>query len=93
MLTIGSQGGLLFGWLWIRLFGSSALLPQEFAVVGMAAFFTSVVRASVTGIILVIELTGSSALLLPMLASSFAAMTMATVLRQPPIYNSLRVAR
>jgi CIC family chloride channel protein len=93
MLTIGSQGGLLFGWLWIRLFGSSTLEPQEFAVVGMAAFFTSVVRAPVTGIILVIELTGSSSLLLPMLASAFAAMTVATVLRQPPIYNSLRVVR
>jgi CIC family chloride channel protein len=93
MLTIGSQGGLLFGWLWIRLFGSSTFLPQEFAVVGMAAFFTSVVRAPVTGIILVIELTGSSSLLLPMLASAFAAMTVATVLRQPPIYNSLRVVR
>jgi len=93
MLTIGSQGGLLFGWLWIRLFGSSTFLPQEFAVVGMAAFFTSVVRAPVTGIILVIELTGSSSLLLPMLASAFAAMTVATVLREPPIYNSLRVAR
>jgi CIC family chloride channel protein len=93
MLTIGSQGGLLFGWLWIRLFGSSTFLPQEFAVVGMAAFFTSVVRAPITGIILVIELTGSSSLLLPMLASAFAAMTVATVLRQPPIYNSLRVVR
>jgi chloride channel protein, CIC family len=93
MLTIGSQGGLLFGWLWIRLFGSSTFLPQEFAVVGMAAFFTSVVRAPITGIILVIELTGSSSLLLPMLASAFAAMTVATILREPPIYNSLRVAR
>jgi chloride channel protein, CIC family len=93
MLTIGSQGGLLFGWLWIRLFGSSTLEPQEFGILGMAAFFTSVVRAPVTGIILVIELTGSSSLLLPMLASAFAAMTVATVLRQPPIYNSLRVAR
>jgi hypothetical protein len=38
-------------------------------------------------------LTGSSSLLLPMLASAFAAMTVATVLREPPIYNSLRVAR
>jgi chloride channel protein, CIC family len=93
MLTIGSQGGLLLGWWWIRLFGSSAFLPQEFAVVGMAAFFTSVVRAPVTGIILVIELTGSFSLLLPMLAAAFAAMTVATILRQPPIYNSLRVAR
>jgi chloride channel protein, CIC family len=93
MLTIGSEGGLLLGWLWIHLFGSSAYLPREFAVVGMAAFFTAVVRAPVTGIILVIELTGSSSLLLPMLAATFAAMTVATFLKEPPIYNSLRVAR
>jgi chloride channel protein, CIC family len=93
MLTIGSQAGLLLGWLWIHLFGSSAYLPQEFAIVGMAAFFTSVVRAPVTGIILVIELTASFSLLLPMLAAAFGAMTVATILRQPPIYNSLRVIR
>jgi chloride channel protein, CIC family len=93
MLTIGSQAGLLLGWLWVHLFGSSTFLPQEFAIVGMAAFFTSVVRAPVTGIILVIELTGSFGLFLPMLAAAFAAMTVATILRQPPIYNSLRVMR
>ncbi len=93
MLTIGSQAGLLMGWLWIRLFHSSVFLPQEFAIVGMAAFFTSVVRAPVTGIILVIELTGSSSLLLPMLAAAFTAMSVATFLKQPPIYTSLRVMR
>jgi chloride channel protein, CIC family len=93
MLTIGSQSGLLLGWLWIRFFHGRAHLPQEFAVVGMAAFFTAVVRAPVTGIILVIELVGSSALLVPMLAAAFAAMTVATIVRQPPIYDSLRVVR
>jgi len=93
MLTIGSQAGLLLAWLWVRVFHSGPFLPQEFAVVGMAAFFTAVVRAPVTGIILVIELVGSSALLLPMLAAAFAAMTVATVVRQPPIYESLRVVR
>ena len=93
MLTIGSQAGLLMGWLWIRLFHSSIFLPQEFAIVGMAAFFTSVVRAPVTGIILVIELTGSSTLLLPMLAAAFTSMSVATFLKEPPIYNSLRVMR
>jgi chloride channel protein, CIC family len=93
MLTLGSQGGLLLAWLWTRVFPSGPYLPQEFAVVGMAAFFTAVVRAPVTGIILVIELVGSSALLLPMLAAAFAAMTIATIVRQPPIYESLRVVR
>jgi CIC family chloride channel protein len=91
MLTIGSGGGLLFGYLWARLFPGSPNLPQEFAIVGMAALFTAVVRAPITGITLVIELTGSSELLLPMIAASFAAMTVATALKQPPIYNSLRV--
>jgi CIC family chloride channel protein len=93
MLTVGSQSGLLMGWLWIRLFHSRFYLPQDFAIVGMAAFFTAVVRAPVTGIILVIELTGNSALLLPMLAAVFAAMGVATILKQPPIYSSLRVVR
>jgi chloride channel protein, CIC family len=93
MLTIGSGGGLLFGWLWNRLFLGSTQLPQEFAIVGMAALFAAVVRAPITGITLVIELTGSSELLLPMLVAAFTSMTVTTVLKQPPIYNSLRVLR
>lgn len=92
MLTIGSQGGLLIGWAWAHLFASISVLPREFAVVGMAALFTSVVRAPVTGIILMIELTGTFGLLLPMLTAAFAAMTVATLMKQEPIYDSLRIA-
>ena len=33
----------------------------------MAAFFTGVVRAPVTGIVLVVEMTGNATMLLPML--------------------------
>ena len=90
MLTIGSQSGLLFATLWCRWFPHNSSLPQEFAIVGMAAFFASVVRAPITGIILVIELTGSFSLLLPMLGATFAAVTIATILKDPPIYESLR---
>jgi CIC family chloride channel protein len=42
-------------------------------VVGIAAFFTAVVPAPVTGIILVIEMTGRFTLFLPMLGACFAA--------------------
>ncbi len=55
----------------------------------MAAFFTAVVRAPVTGIILVIELTGSFTLLLPMLSACFTALPVPTLLGNPPIYDSL----
>jgi CIC family chloride channel protein len=55
----------------------------------MAAFFTATVRAPVTGIILVIELTGSDTLLLAMLAACFTAMVVPTLVGNPPIYDSL----
>jgi len=90
MLVIGSQCGLLFGTLCQRMLPGAGINPTAYAVVGMAALFTAVVRAPVTGIILAIELTGSFTLLLPMLAACFAAMVVPTLLNEPPIYESLR---
>ncbi len=55
----------------------------------MAAFFTAVVRAPVTGIVLVIELTANFTQLLPMLWACFAAMVVPTLFGVPPIYASL----
>jgi chloride channel protein, CIC family len=90
MLVLGSQSGLLFGALCGRWFPGVAPHPTAFDVVGMAAFFTAVVRAPVTGIVLVIEMTASFALLLPMLAACFAAMLVPTLLGNAPIYEVLR---
>jgi CIC family chloride channel protein len=90
LLVIGAQSGLLFGSLCSRLFANAGIDPTAYAVVGMAALFTAVVRAPITGIILAIELTGSFTLLLPMLAASFGAMVLPTWLNDPPIYESLR---
>jgi CIC family chloride channel protein len=90
MLVLGAQIGLIFGsWCdhWLPAVSSS---PTAYAIVGMAAFFTAVVRAPITGIVLATEMTGSASLLLPMLASCFAAMAVPTLLRVPPIYDSLR---
>ena len=56
----------------------------------MAAFFTGAVRAPLTGISLVVEMTASATLLLPMLGACFTAMLVTTLLRDPPIYDSLR---
>ena len=89
MLVLGAQVGLVLGTLFCRWFPYMAERPAAFAVVGMAAFFTAVVRAPVTGIILVTEMTGSFTLLLPMLLACFAAMTVPTLLGDPPIYDSL----
>jgi CIC family chloride channel protein len=90
MLVLGAQLGLFFG-LFCRLtFPELGVQPVAFAVVGMAAFFTGVVRAPVTGIILVIEMTASFTMLLPIVAACFTAMLVPTLLGDPPIYDSLR---
>jgi CIC family chloride channel protein len=89
MLVLGSQAGLLFGGACHLLLPSIAPDQIIFAVTGMAAFFAAVVGAPVTGMILVIELTGSFAPMLPMLAACFAAMLVPGLLRIDPIYHAL----
>jgi CIC family chloride channel protein len=90
LLVLGAQSGLLFGAACRFAFPALAIQPQAFALVGMAAFFTGVVRAPVTGIVLVAEMTGNVTMLLPMLGACFVAMLLPTLLRNPPIYDSLR---
>lgn len=90
LLVLGAQAGLLYGAACHALFPSLSIHPTSFAVVGMAAFFTGVVRSPLTGIVLVAEMTASATLLLPMLGACFVAMLLPTLLRDPPIYDSLR---
>jgi len=90
LLVLGAQLGLLCGALAHAAFPSLGIEPAAFAVVGMAAFFTGVVQAPVTGIVLVTEMTAAFATLLPMLAACFAAMVAANLLGAAPIYDSLR---
>lgn len=91
LLAIGALWGLLF------VGGTDALLPGDvsalaipMALVGMAAFFGATVRAPVTGIVLVIEMTATTSVGIPMLAATAAAVLAAEITRSPPIYESLR---
>ncbi len=90
LLLLGAQVGLLFGTLCRLVFPDLQIQPEGFAVVGMAALFTGIVRAPLTGIVLVVEMTGSITMLLPTLSGCFAAMLIPTLLKAPPLYDSLR---
>jgi chloride channel protein, CIC family len=89
LLVLGAQLGLFFGLGCQTLFSGLHIQPEAFAVVGLAAFFAGVVRAPLTGIVLVTEMTGNVTMLLPMMGGCFAAMLVTTILRNPPIYDSL----
>ena len=90
MLVLGAQFGFLSGGVCRTLLPYLDVQPEAFAIVGMAAFFAGVVRAPVTGIVLATEMTGSVSMLLPMLCACSVAMLVPTLLRDPPIYESLR---
>jgi len=90
MLALGAELGLAIGILCRLAFPHLDVQVEGFALVGMAAFFTGVVRAPLTGIVLVSEMTGSVALLLPMLGACAMGMLVPTLLGDAPVYDSLR---
>jgi len=90
LLVIGALGGLATGILAHALTPGLAPQPAIFAVLGMGALLTSIVRAPLTGIVLMIELTGQYDFMLPLLVSCFAAYGIAEALGNEPIYEALR---
>lgn len=89
LLVLGSLLGLAVGQLAHMIFPVAVPIPAVFAVVGMAAYFTAIVRAPLTGIMLIIEMTGNYDLMLPLLVSCFCAYIIAEALRDLPIYEAL----
>jgi len=89
LLVLGSQTGLALGLVVTATLPALAVAPAAWAVVGMAALFAGTVRAPLTGIVLMLEMTESYSLMLPLLVASFAAQWVADLLREPPIYDAL----
>lgn len=91
LLAVGALWGLLFvggfGAVWP---GNVTQLAVPMALVGMSAFFGATVRAPVTGLVLVVEMTATTEVLVPMMAATAAAVLAAYLVRSPPIYDSLR---
>jgi CIC family chloride channel protein len=90
LLVLGSLGGLAVGAGVHEVLPGWAAFPETFAVLGMGALFTATVRAPLTGIVLMIELTGKYDFMLPLLVSCFAAYGVAEILGDTPIYEALR---
>jgi chloride channel protein, CIC family len=90
ILALGACIGLGFGLLCPEFVADSGATPITFAIAGMAAFLTATVRAPVTAMILIFEMTGAFNQALPMLWASFAAMAIPTLMGNSPIYDSMK---
>lgn len=90
LLALGAAVGALVAGVLNTVAPTLALSSTAFAIVGMAAFFAGVVRAPLTGIVLVVEMTATTSTVVPLLVGSAAAVVVATLLRGRPVYDSLR---
>ena len=88
-LALGALIGLGMGIVAHRIAPGVIPIPQIFAVVGMAAYFTAIIRAPLTGIVLIIEMTGNYAQMLPLLVACFCAYAVTERLGSLPLYESL----
>lgn len=89
LLVLGSLIGGIFGMGCVQVFGLPAEHVNNFILLAMAGYFTAIVRAPLTGIILIFEMTGSLSQLLSLSTISIVAYVVATLLKSEPIYESL----
>lgn len=89
LLAIGSIIGAIFGMICIRYLGVPAEYLINFAILAMAGHFAAIVKAPITGIILIFEMTGSFEQLLPLSVVVFIALLTSDLLGVNPVYDDL----
>ena len=88
LLVVGGLVGVGVG-LVLERFPLVAVSPSVLATVGMAAILASSVRAPLTGVVLIVEMTRQYDLLYDLLVAAFAAYAVAEALKDLPIYEAL----
>lgn len=89
LLVLGASLGAVFATFAITTFHLPQIWFANFVILAMAGAFTAIVRAPMTGILLLVEMTGSFAHLLPLALVSVVAYVVADLLNAQPIYDSL----
>jgi CIC family chloride channel protein len=89
LLVLGALLGLAVGEVTRLVMPGAVTQPAAFAVVGMAAYFAAIVRAPLTGIVLIVEMTNNYEQIVPLLVACFSAYVVADALGDLPIYEAL----
>lgn len=88
-LFIGGTLGGAVGAINSHWFGHVDEPVGAFALVGMGAMFAGVVRAPMTSVLIIIEMTRGYSLILPLMIANMSAYVIARRFRQQPIYEAL----
>jgi CIC family chloride channel protein len=87
-LYIGGMMGGVVGLLAASMLGEGTA-PGAFALVGMGAVFAGIVRAPITSIVIIFEMTNNYSIILPLMAANITSYALARRLSPAPIYDAL----
>jgi CIC family chloride channel protein len=88
-LFMGGMLGGAVGYIDVTLLHHSTDAIGAFAVVGMGAVFAGIVRAPMTSVLIVFEMTGGYGLVLPLMIANMTAFALARHWRKLPVYEAL----
>jgi chloride channel protein, CIC family len=88
-LYIGGMIGGAVGLLTRLVLSNTLTEPGAFALVGMGAVFAGIVRAPVTSIVIIFEMTRNYSIILPLMVANIISYVLATRLSPMPIYDAL----
>jgi chloride channel protein, CIC family len=90
-LFIGAMLGGSVGTLAHHLFPTHTATPGAYALVGMGAVFAGIVRAPMTSVLMIFEMTQDYAVIVPLMIANLVSLFIASRLQQEPIYEALAV--
>jgi chloride channel protein, CIC family len=88
-LFIGAMLGGAVGYLDVAALHHEGSQLGAFALVGMGAVFAGVIRAPITSVLIIFEMTGGYGLVLPLMLANMTAFVLARRWRPIPIYDAL----
>lgn len=89
LLVLGAVTGGTFTSILSPLVGYTEAYIGFFVIIGMAGYFSAIVRAPITGVVLITEMTGNFMNLLALATVAFVAYGVADYLNGRPVYEQL----
>ena len=89
LLAIGAVTGNVYGNIVAQYLHVDPIYVNNFIILAMAAYFSAIVKAPITGSILILEMTGSFEQLLPLITVCMSAYIASDLLKGKPIYDVL----
>jgi CIC family chloride channel protein len=90
-LFIGAMLGGTVGTLAHRLLPAYTATPGAYALVGMGAVFAGIVRAPMTSVLMIFEMTQDYEVIVPLMIANLVSLFIASRLQHEPIYEALAV--